>query len=138
MFGGCWGWRRKTTTVAAKVKYLVDRKGVNPEDILVISYTNKAVNELKDRIQKKLKLNVQVVTFHKVGKDIISGEKDVPQKIIGYNFKIINKYLLNLLSQDEELLRKIVMLFGYYLDIPDNKYNIDNIEKFLIGMNDRI
>ena len=120
----------KTTTVAAKVKYLVDRKGVNPEDILVISYTNKAVNELKDRIQKKLKLNVQVVTFHKVGKDIISGEKDVPQKIIGYNFKIINKYLLNLLSQDEELLRKIVMLFGYYLDIPDNKYNIDNIEKF--------
>ena len=71
----------------------------------------------------------QVVTF--IGRERYHFcEKDVPQ-IIGYNFKIINKYLLNLLSQDEELLRKIVMLFCHYLDIPDNKYNIDNIESFL-------
>ena len=37
----------KTTTVAAKVRYLVEKQGVNPEQILVISFTNKAVNELK-------------------------------------------------------------------------------------------
>ena len=37
----------KTTSVAAKVKYLVDRKGVKPEEILVISFTNKAVEELR-------------------------------------------------------------------------------------------
>lgn len=40
----------KTTTVAAKVKYLVDKQGVDPKKILVISFTNKAVNELKQRI----------------------------------------------------------------------------------------
>ena len=33
----------KTTTMAAKVKYLVEKRGVKPEQILVISYTNKAV-----------------------------------------------------------------------------------------------
>ena len=37
----------KTTTVAAKVKYLVDKQGIKPSQILVVSYTNKAVNELK-------------------------------------------------------------------------------------------
>ena len=36
----------KTTTVSAKVKYLVDKKKVNPEQILVISFTNKAANGL--------------------------------------------------------------------------------------------
>ena len=34
----------KTTTVAAKVKYLVEKRGIAPESILVISFTNKAVN----------------------------------------------------------------------------------------------
>lgn len=33
----------KTTTVAAKVKYLVDKKDIVPKKILVISFTNKAV-----------------------------------------------------------------------------------------------
>lgn len=120
----------KTTTIAGKVKYLIERKNVHPEDILVISYTNKAVDELDERLNKKLKLNVKVVTFHKIGKDIISEKKEIPQKIIQNNFNIINKYLLNLLVQDDELLKKTVMLFGYYLDIPDNQYNIDNIDKF--------
>ena len=44
----------KTTTVAAKVRYLVEKKGVKPEQILVISYTNKAVGELRDKINKGL------------------------------------------------------------------------------------
>ena len=39
----------KTTTVAAKVKYLVEKKGIRPDQILVISFTNKAVGELQDK-----------------------------------------------------------------------------------------
>ena len=35
----------KTTTMAAKVKYLVEKKNVPPEDIIVISYTRKAIDE---------------------------------------------------------------------------------------------
>ena len=40
----------KTTTVAAKVRYLVEKKGIDPKQILVISFTNKAVGELKEKI----------------------------------------------------------------------------------------
>lgn len=41
----------KTTTMAAKVKYLVERKHIDPSKIVVISYTNKATDELEDRIK---------------------------------------------------------------------------------------
>ena len=44
----------KTTSVAAKVKYLVEVQHIDPGEILVISFTNKAVRELRTRIQKNL------------------------------------------------------------------------------------
>lgn len=52
----------KTTTVAAKVKYLVDKKGIDSSQILVVSFTNKAVNELKEKIQKGLGIDCPIAT----------------------------------------------------------------------------
>lgn len=46
----------KTTTMSAKVKYLVEKQNIDPKDIIVISYTNKAIDELKNRINQKLKI----------------------------------------------------------------------------------
>ena len=54
----------KTTTVAAKVKYLVEKKNINPAQILVVSFTNKAVQELKDKLNKDLKIECPIATFH--------------------------------------------------------------------------
>lgn len=67
----------KTTTIAAKVKYLVDKQGVDARDILVISYTNKAVEELEERINTKLNVDCTISTFHKLGKDISNEQKSV-------------------------------------------------------------
>lgn len=61
----------KTTTMAAKVKYLVEKQGIAPQDIVVISYTNNAVNELKERINKRLKIPAKVTTFHSFAYDIV-------------------------------------------------------------------
>ncbi|MCR4581342.1 MAG: UvrD-helicase domain-containing protein [Bacilli bacterium] len=57
----------KTTTMVAKVKYLVDIKKVDPSRILVISYTKNAVNELKRIINDHFKINCTVTTFHSLG-----------------------------------------------------------------------
>jgi len=56
----------KTTTMAAKVKYLVEKQGIRPQDIIVISYTNKAVNELKERINTRLKILAKIAFFRQV------------------------------------------------------------------------
>lgn len=65
----------KTSSIVGKVKYLTEVKGVAPERILLISYTNKAANELTDRMATD---GLQGYTFHKLAMDIIAmatGEK---------------------------------------------------------------
>lgn len=57
----------KTTTIASKVKYLVDIKKVDPSKIVVMSYTKKACEELSNRIVYDLSTPVNVMTFHTLG-----------------------------------------------------------------------
>src|SRR5690554_5004731 len=117
----------KTTTVAAKVKYLVDRKGVDPTKILVISFTNKAVNELKDRINKKLAVPCPVTTFHSCGNAIIRKTKEEKLNVAPESslFFITRDYLTNIVSKDYDILKKLVIFFSYYFEIPFSGTNID-------------
>ena len=39
----------KTTTMMAKIKYLVDKKNINPNEILAISFAKKNTTELKEK-----------------------------------------------------------------------------------------
>lgn len=57
----------KTTTMASKVKYLVDIKKVEPSKIVVMSYTKKATEELEKRILLDFGIPAKVTTFHSLG-----------------------------------------------------------------------
>ena len=57
----------KTTTMIAKVKYLVDILKVDPKKILVMSFARKNVEELRDRINIDLEIPADVSTFHSLG-----------------------------------------------------------------------
>ncbi len=57
----------KTTTMASKVKYLVDIKEIVPSKIAVMSFTKKATQELENRIKIDFEIPVNVTTFHSLG-----------------------------------------------------------------------
>lgn len=57
----------KTTTMASKVKYLVDKKDIPPEKILVMSFTKKSTLELEKRICYDFNIPAKVTTFHSLG-----------------------------------------------------------------------
>lgn len=59
----------KTTTIVGKVNYVLDRYQVNPEEILLISFTNKSAETLAGRINIE---GVEAKTFHKFGKDVLT------------------------------------------------------------------
>ncbi len=65
----------KTATIVAKTHYLVEKMHVDPRNILVITYTRKAAEELQTRVGLA---GVECTTFHKHAIDTISrieGEK---------------------------------------------------------------
>ena len=57
----------KTLTISAKVKYLCEVKNVNPNEILLISFTKKSAEEMTERIRSKLHIPAVATTFHKLG-----------------------------------------------------------------------
>lgn len=58
----------KTSSIVGKGRFLVDIKHINPQKILLISYTNKAAAELTERMDIE---GLRGYTFHKLAIDII-------------------------------------------------------------------
>ena len=119
----------KTTTVAAKVRYLVEKKGIKPEQILVISFTNKAVGELRDKINKGLGIPCPVTTFHSTGYAILRKKEAAGKNIVdgGFMFNVINNYLKGNILEQPELVDKLILFFGSYFDAP---YEGDDLNTF--------
>ncbi len=55
----------KTTTIILKVENLIKNYNINPNKILLITFTNKAANEIKKRIKERIDIEIKnVYTFH--------------------------------------------------------------------------
>ena len=62
----------KTKALTTRIAYLIKEYGVNPENILAITFTNKAAKEMKERIEKLIgKTNLLASTFHSFGVKIL-------------------------------------------------------------------
>lgn len=111
----------KTTTVAAKVKYLVEKKEIEPSQILVVSFTNKAVNELKDKIQKQLGIDCTIATFHSTGNAVIHANAPDEKLNIVDNSKlyfVLRDYFRGSVLKNETMVNKLIMFFASYFDAP--------------------
>lgn len=62
----------KTSTLMAKVGYLLKSGLAKPEELLLVSFTRKSADEMQARIRKKLAEDVTVRTFHSLGLEIVS------------------------------------------------------------------
>ncbi len=111
----------KTTTVAAKVKYLVDKKGIDPSQILVVSFTNKAVHELRERINDNLGVECPIATFHSTGNAIIhKNSPDEKLNIVDQSrlYFVIRDYFRNSIMRNESAVNNLIMFFASYFDAP--------------------
>ena len=120
----------KTTTMAAKVKYLVEKKHIPPEEIIVISYTNKAIDELKERINKKLHIPARICTFHSFAYDIVRKFSETPPEVNYSAYNIIFEMLEKEIFHNKKLLRKVLLFLGYYFDLPAGVMDYDNLNEF--------
>ena len=108
----------KTLTIQAKVKYLIEKQGVLPEDILCISFSNSARDDLAEKLKKTIGDSpVEVRTFHSLGYSILGRNgrsKEVPEHEISDLIKI---YFEELNEENSSLIKDIVEFFCYYYNI---------------------
>ena len=100
----------KTSSIVGKVRYLIDIKHINPQNILLISYTNKAAAELTERMNI---VGLRGYTFHKLAIDII-GKATEQKPSIHDNTDALFVKIYHKLLEDEDFKKSIVEYFVDY------------------------
>ncbi len=110
----------KTTTIAAKVKYLVEKQNVPPSSILVISFTNKAVQELRNKINRDLNIDCPIATFHSTGYALLRKQSDETLTIFSSDksYYVIRDYFKSDIMKNEKLVDNLILFFASYFDAP--------------------
>lgn len=104
----------KTSSIVGKVKFLTDIKKVDPEKILLISYTNKAAAELTDRMGIA---GLRGYTFHKLALDLI-GQVTKQKPSICENTDALFVGIYRQLLNDEDFRKSV---FRYFVDFQDDE-----------------
>ena len=145
----------KSLTMVGKIRYLIERKGIKEDQILCISFTNDACNNLESNIKKNYKYNIKVYTFHKLALEILKRDQyniltDSTLKYIideyfymnYYNIEMRTKikkvlcmidtpYKLVLISKKLESLKKLIMTFINLF--KTNNYKLEDFIKMKVN-----
>lgn len=104
----------KTRVLTHRIAYLVEELEVNPWNILAITFTNKAANEMKERVESLVGEDAKAIwvsTFHAMCARILRRES----LALGYdrNFTIIDT------SEQQTLMKQVLK----ELDLDTNRFN---------------
>ena len=111
----------KTSSIVGKVKYLTEIKGISPQRILLISYTNKAAAELTERIATN---GLKGYTFHKLALDIIGKVTGIKPSICDNTDAMFVEIYRNL-SKDSAFKKSIV---EYFIDYSAYETDSERLE----------
>ncbi|MDO4978616.1 MAG: UvrD-helicase domain-containing protein [Candidatus Saccharibacteria bacterium] len=93
----------KTTTIVGKIKWAISQGLYQPEEILVLSFTNASAAEMKERILSETKDlaegEVVASTFHKLGLEILKQCSKTPIKIARLS---LEEFVMRNLAEDEQ------------------------------------
>ena len=122
----------KTSLIVGKINYLIEKCDIKEEEILCLSFTNDAVNNLKSR----LKYNVNVMTFHKLSLNVLGDKYTINNNYLSY---VIDEYFLGIAIHNKKVKKKLVNLidkvninkYEYYLNNGYFNYLKYTIKKFI-------
>ncbi len=103
----------KTKLLTHRIAYLIENENVNPENILAITFTNKAANEMRERVAMLLNHSndIWISTFHSMCLRIL---RVYASRLEGYtsNFTVYSE------SDSEKALKQVIKDLG----LPNEEY----------------
>ena len=100
---------------------------------MIISFTNKAVGELRERINDNLHIDCPITTFHSTGYTILKKSDTQNQRIVdsGYMYNVINRYLKSKVLSNSQLVDKLILFFGSYFSAPYEGDKLNDYFQFI-------
>ena len=125
----------KTRVLTYKVWYLIKNKIYSPNEILALTFTNKAASEMKERINTSVSCDgVTVGTFHSVGARILRKHIQHLDERYSNSFTIYDE------SDQKSILKEIIeeLDLGDYKEFHPNilKSRIDNFKNSSLSVKD--
>lgn len=121
----------KTTTIVSKIAYMITKEGIDPETIMLTTFTRNAAKEMKERLTTLLGYEAPLLcgTFHSLSYRLL--QKYEPEILTNALYHIdeiqhlFNQYLQNKDKKANEITSKIKYLFvDEYQDINDVQFSI--------------
>ena len=100
----------KTLTLQAKIKYLIEKKGFDCEDIVAISYSNASVKDLKERIPE----NIEIKTIHSLANHILQENGEEHDTEAHALDNVIENYFLDNIIDDKVKLENLINYYSFY------------------------
>jgi len=114
----------KTKVLTTRITWLIHELKVHPSAILAVTFTNKAANEMLQRVNANLQMFGSIMwigTFHSIALKIIS--RDYPKIGLASTFQIID-------NRDQlSLIKKII----HNLELDETRYSPREIQKYIMA-----
>ncbi len=120
----------KTTTIIGKVKYLLGTGLVQPQEFLILSFTNAAASEMRDRLFKETNQKIYVATFHKLGYDIIRHAEHITPKISQLDMRAFVLGELKELSKQSKYEKKLRKYLLHQSVQEENEFAFDSMGEY--------
>ena len=123
----------KTRVLTARFAYLVEKKGVNPHTIMAVTFTNKAANEIKNRVSNELNLSINshwIGTFHAIFSKFLRKHSSIAG--LKSNFTILD------IDDQKKLVKQVISFLKLDNDLSENIIlsEIQNLKDEIILCND--
>ena len=102
----------KTTTIIGKVKYLIETKKCEPNELLVLSYTHAAASEMQKRLKENTSCDIGVMTFHRFGYYILTTVEKKKPVIFSKSPRDIYERELKALLKNGSYAKKLLRYIG--------------------------
>ena len=117
----------KSLTIIAKIRYLIETKFIEENEILCISFTKESSNKLKNDLKITYNYDIDVYTFHKLSHNILNNNNFVfslaDEKTLNY---IVNEFY-DYIIYDYPIIKNLVTKYFFgnklkqYNDIPNSE-----------------